>query len=373
MKVPFVDLAAQHGAIGDELREAMSAVMTRGDFILGRDVGLFEEEFAAFCGMPHAIGLDSGTSALELSLRAYDIGPGDEVITAANTFIATTFAISYTGARPVLVEIDPDTYNIDPARLEAAITERTKAIIPVHLYGQPADMDPILDVAQQHGLVVIEDACQAHGARYRGGRAGTFGHAAAFSFYPAKNLGAFGDGGMVVTKDPEIARSIRMLRDYGQRAKYQHVVQGYNRRLDTIQAAVLRVKLRYLDTWNAARRGHARHYNELLAQIPGIAIPGVPDYAMPVHHLYVIRVNRRDALRAFLQERGIATGIHYPIPIHLQDAYRNLGYPAGSFAITERYAGQILSLPMYAELPSAAIEAVAACIREFVDEPAEGC
>lgn len=373
MKVPFVDLAAQHDSIGDELREALSAVMARGDFILGRDVGLFEEEFAAYCGVPYAIGLDSGTSALELSLRAYNIGPGDEVITAANTFIATTLAISYTGALPVLVEIDPDTYNIDPARLEAAITVRTKAIIPVHLYGQPADMDPILEVARRHDLIVIEDACQAHGALYKGRRVGAFGHAAAFSFYPAKNLGGLGDGGMVVTGDPEIARSIRMLRDYGQRAKYQHAVLGYNRRLDTIQAAALRVKLRHLDDWNAARRGHARCYGELLAEITGIAIPAVPDYAAPVHHLYVIRVDRRDALRAVLQEKGISTGIHYPIPIHLQDAYRNLGYPAGSFPITERFAGQILSLPMYAELPSAAIEAVAAGIREFVDEPAEGC
>lgn len=365
MKVPFVDLAAQHSAIGDELHEAISAVMTRCDFILGRDMGLFEEEFAAYCGVPHAIGLDSGTSALELILRAYDIGPGDEVITAANTFIATTFAISYTGATPVLIEVDPSTYNIDPARLEVAITARTKAIIPVHLYGQPADMDSILDVARQHDLIVIEDACQAHGARYKAARVGAFGHAAAFSFYPAKNLGALGDGGMAVTKDPEIARSIRMLRDYGQRAKYQHVVRGYNRRLDTVQAAVLRVKLRYLDAWNDARRGHARHYNELLAQIPGIVIPDVPDYATPVYHLYVIRVDQRDSLRAALQEKGISTGIHYPIPIHLQDAYRDLGYPVGSFPITERYAGQTLSLPMYAELTSEQIVYVAEAIREW--------
>lgn len=372
MKVPFVDLAAQHSAIGDELREALSAVIARGDFVLGRDVGAFEEEFAAFCGVPYAIGLDSGTSALELILRAYNIGPGDEVITAANTFIATTFAISYTGATPILVDIDPDTCNIDPARIEAAITGRTRAIMPVYLYGQPADMGPILDVARRYGLLVIEDACQAHGALYRGRRAGSLGHAAAFSFYPAKNLGALGDGGMAVTKDPEIAHSIRMLRDYGQRAKYQHVMLGYNRRLDTLQAAVLRVKLRYLDAWNEARRSHAGRYNELLAQVPHVALPGVLDGATPVYHLYVIRADRRDALRAALQEKGIATGIHYPIPIHLQEAYRDLGYPAGSFPITERYAGQVLSLPMYAELPSAAIGAVAACIREFVDEPAEG-
>jgi dTDP-4-amino-4,6-dideoxygalactose transaminase len=370
MKVPFVDLTAQYATIADEVQEAITAVVKRGDFILGRDVALFEEEYAAYCGAKYAIGLDSGTSALELTLRAFDIGSGHEVITAANTFIATALAISYTGAKPVLVDIDPNTYNIDPARIEAAITERTRAIIPVHLYGQPADMDAILEIARRYGLIVIEDACQAHGAHYKGRRVGTFGHAAAFSFYPAKNLGAYGDGGMVVTDNPEIAGSIRMLRDYGQRAKYQHVLRGYNRRLDTIQAAVLRVKLKYLDAWNAARREHAGRYSELLAQIPGLAIPGVPDYATPVHHLYVIRVEERDSLRAAMQEKGVSTGIHYPIPIHLQDAYRDLGYLAGSFPITERCAGLILSLPIYAELTPAAIESVVELIREFTYEPA---
>jgi dTDP-4-amino-4,6-dideoxygalactose transaminase len=370
MKVPFVDLTAQHASIADEVQDAISAVIRRTDFILGRDVALFEEEYAAYCGVKYAIGLDSGTSALELTLRAFGIGSGDEVITAANTFIATALAISYTGARPVLVEIDPNTYNIDPARIEAAITARTKAIMPVHLYGQPADMDSIAEIARRRGLIVIEDACQAHGAEYKGRRVGSLGQAAAFSFYPAKNLGAYGDGGMVVTNNPEIAGALRMLRDYGQRAKYQHAILGYNRRLDTIQAAVLRVKLKYLDAWNAARREHARRYSELLAQLPGIAVPGVPDHATPVHHLYVIRVDQRDSLRAALQEKGISTGIHYPIPIHLQDAYRDLGYPSGSFPITERYAGQILSLPMYAELTPAAIESVAKFIREFACEPA---
>ena len=371
MKVPFVDLTAQHGGIADEVQDAISAVIRRSDFILGRDVALFEEEYAAYCGARYAIGLDSGTSALELVLRAFGIGSGDEVITAANTFIATALAISYTGARPVLVEIDPNTYNIDPARIEAAITKRTRAIIPVHLYGQPADMDPIAEIAERHGLIVIEDACQAHGAEYKGRRVGSLGHAAAFSFYPAKNLGAYGDGGMAVTDSREIAESIRMLRDYGQRAKYQHVILGYNRRLDTIHAAVLRVKLKYLDAWNAARREHARRYSELLTQIPGVAIPSVPGYATPVHHLYVIRVDQRDSLRAALQEKGVATGIHYPVPIHLQGAYRDLDYPAGSFPVTEQHAGQILSLPMYAELAPDAIEYVVASIRESACESVE--
>jgi dTDP-4-amino-4,6-dideoxygalactose transaminase len=378
MNVPFVDLHAQYQEIGAETRNAVLAIMERGDFILGRDVGLFEEEFATYCGVKHAVGLDSGTSALELALRACDVGTGDEVITAANTFIATTFAISYTGARPVLIDIDPRTYNMDPACLEAAITPRTKAIIPVHLYGQPADMDPIMAIARRHGLVVIEDACQAHGARYKGRRTGALGHAAAFSFYPSKNLGAYGDGGALVTDDERLARRVRMLREYGQQAKYQHVMLGFNRRLDTLQAAVLRVKLRQLDAWNAARRGHAQRYREHLAGTP-LALPEEASQVEHVYHLFVVRlldagvgVQRRDELRSHLQHQGIATGIHYPIPIHLQEAYNDLGYGPGSFPITELYAMQALSLPMYAELTPAAVETVVRFIREFADEPAGG-
>jgi len=364
-RVPFVDLAAQYATIAEEIDEATSKVLHRTDFILGRDVGLFEEEFAALCETEYAVGVDSGTSALELALRAYGIGPGDEVITAANTFIATALAISYTGATPILVDVDPQTYTMDISGLERAITDRTKAAIPVHLYGHPADMDPILDLAQQHGLVVIEDACQAHGAKYKGKRVGSLGHAAAFSFYPAKNLGAYGDGGMVLTNDERVAESLQMLRNVGQREKYHHLLKGYNHRLDTLQAAVLRVKLHYLDAWNAARRRHAHLYDELLAH-SSVAVPAEADYAESIYHLYVIRVADRDTLRAYLRDKGIATGIHYPIPIHLQPAYRDLGYGQGSFPVTEEYARQILSLPMYAELTPDSIEYVAETVRDFV-------
>lgn len=363
-QVPFVDLAAQYTAIAEEINEATARVLRGTDYILGRDVSLFEEEFAAFCEAGYAVGVDSGTSALELALRAYDIGSGDEVITAANTFMATALAISYTGATPVLVDIDPETYTIDIAGLERAITDRTKAIMPVHLYGQPADMDPLLEIAQQHGLVVIEDACQAHGAEYKGKRVGSLGNAAAFSFYPAKNLGAYGDGGVVITNDAQVAETIRMLRNYGQRAKYHHVVLGYNRRLDTLQAAILRVKLKYLDAWNNARRQHADLYRRLLSG-NGVVTPTEASYAESIWHLYVIRVADRSALSAYLADRGIASGIHYPIPIHLQPAYRDLGYKQGDFPISEHYAEQILSLPMYAELTSDAVKYIAETIRDF--------
>lgn len=364
--VPFVDLAAQYAAIRREIDAAVASVFGSGDFILGREVSLFEDEFAAYCGVQHAVGVDSGTSALELALRAYGIGRGDEVITAANTFIATALAISYVGAAPVLVDIDPCTYAMDPAAVESAVTSRTSAIIPVHLYGHPADMDAIRAVATRHGLLVIEDACQAHGALYGGRRAGSLAHAAAFSFYPAKNLGACGDGGMIVTEDAQVRDAVRMMRDYGQRAKYDHVLKGYNRRLDTLQAAVLRVKLRHLDAWNRARRQHARRYDALL-EGSAVVPPCEAEDVEAVYHLYVVRTADRDALRGHLAERGIATGIHYPVPIHLQAAYRDLRCPAGSFPITEAYSGQVLSLPMYAECPAEAIAAVAAAVRAFGD------
>lgn len=365
LQVPFVDLRAQYAAIGAEMNAAMAQVMREADFILGREVSLFEEEFAAFCEAEYAVGVDSGTSALELVLRAFDIGPGDEVITVANTFIATVLAISHAGATPVLVDVDPRTYTIETDAIENAITTRTKAIIPVHLYGQPADMDPILDIAQQYGLVVIEDACQAHGARYKGKRVGSLGHAAAFSFYPAKNLGACGDGGAVVTSDDRVAECVRMLRDYGQREKYHHLLRGYNRRLDTLQAALLRVKLEYLDEWNTARQQHVKLYGDFLEH-SSVALPTGADYAESVYHLYVIRVQDRDELRAYLHDQGIATGIHYPIPIHLQPAYRDLGYSPGVFPVTENYANQVVSLPMYPELSPELIECVAAAINNYV-------
>jgi dTDP-4-amino-4,6-dideoxygalactose transaminase len=364
MHVPFVDLKAQHESLAGEMQQAMSAVLKRGDFILGEEVSLFEEEFAVHCGAKHAIGVDSGTSALELALRAYGIGPGDEVITAANTFIATALAISYTGARPVFVDATPETLTIDVSRIEETITEKTKAIIPVHLYGHPADMDPIMEIARRYGLVVIEDACQAHGATYEGKRVGAIGHAAAFSFYPTKNLGACGDGGMVVTDSEQIAASLQMLRNYGQCEKYHHVLEGYNHRLDTLQAAVLRVKLRHLDEWNAARRRCARLYGELLAHSP-VVLPATANGSEPVYHLYVIRAADRDGLRAYLHDQAIATGIHYPIPIHLQPAYCHLGCERGSFPISEEYSEQILSLPMYAELGADSIESVTKAIMDF--------
>ena len=366
-QVPFVDLGAQYRTIAAEIDDAVSKVIRETDFILGREVRLFEEEFARFCEGQYAIGVDSGTSALELALRAYDIGPGDEVITVANSFIASALAISHAGATPVLVDVDPETYTMDVSAVEKAITPRTKAIIPVHLYGQPADMDPILQLAQRHQLVVVEDACQAHGARYKGKRVGSLGHAAAFSFYPGKNLGGYGDGGAVVTNDRDTAKRLEMLRNYGQQEKYRHMFRGYNRRLDTLQAAVLRVKLKYLEKWNAARRQNANRYR-LLLEKSEVITPNEASYAESVWHLYVIRVNQRDALRDYLASRGISCGIHYPIAIHLQPAYRDLGYKKGDFPVTEDYAQRIISLPMYAELTPELMRFVAQGALEFTSQ-----
>ena len=363
--VPFVDLRAQYRTIETEINQAISKVIEETDFILGREVHLFEEEFAAFCDAHHAIGVDSGTSALELALRAFDIGPGDEVITPANSFIASALGISHAGAKPVFVDVDPYTYTLDVTAIERAITRRTKAMIPVHLYGHPAHMDPIRQLADKHGLVVIEDACQAHGARYQGKRVGSLGHAAAFSFYPGKNLGAYGDGGMVVTNDRKVAKRLEMLRNYGQKEKYKHLFRGYNRRLDTIQAAILRVKLQYLEKWNAARRSNAEAYNKQLEGC-GVVTPSEAPGAESVWHLYVIRVEQRDLLRDYLVSRGIGTIIHYPIPIHLQPAYHDLGYKPGDFPVTEECAQRILSLPMFAELTQDQIEFITQTVREFM-------
>src|SRR5205809_1363724 len=362
--VPFVDLGAQYRTIATEVNQAISKVIEQTDFILGREVHLFEEEFAPFCDAPYAIGVDSGTSALELALRAFDIGTGDEVITAANSFIASALGISHAGATPVLVDVDPYTYTLDVKAIERAITRRTKAIIPVHLYGHPAHMDPIRQLADQHRLVVIEDACQAHGARYKGKRVGSLSHAAAFSFYPGKNLGAYGDGGMVVTNDKKVANRLEMLRNYGQKEKYKHLFRGYNRRLDTMQAAILRVKLRYLEKWNAARRWNASLYQKHL-EGSGVVVPGEAGGAESVWHLYVIRTEQRDQLKDHLVSKGINASIHYPVPIHLQPAYQDLGHKRGDFPVTEAYAEKILSLPMYAELTGRQIEFVAQTISEF--------
>lgn len=364
MAVPFVDLKAQYASVKPEIDRAIQAVVDRCDFILGQAVSDFEDEFARFCEVGYAVGVANGTDALRLGLLAVGIGPGDEVITAANTFIATTEAISQTGARFRLVDVDERTYNLDPSLLEEAITPDTKAILPVHLYGQPADMEPILEVARGHNLIVMEDACQAHGARYRGRRAGSMGHLAAFSFYPAKNLGAYGDAGAVVTNDEALARKLDLLRNHGQKSKYEHVMEGYCSRLDTLQAAVLRVKLRYLDEWNARRRQVAAWYNERLADLPVVRPYVMPDVEH-VYHLYVIRTERRDALREFLAGRGIGTGMHYPIPLPMTEAYARMGFRRGQFPVTERLAGEILSLPMFAEMTEAQVDEVTDTIRGF--------
>ena len=355
--VPFVDLVSNCRSLGPDALDAIRRVVEGGVFVLGAEGAAFEAEFAAYCETRHGVGLDSGTSALEMALRALGVGPGDEVITAANTFIATAFAIRYTGARPVLADVDPKRYTLDPSALERAITPRTKAVIPVHLYGQPADMDPIMEIARRRGLVVIEDACQAHGARDRGRRVGSLGHAAAFSFYPSKNLGAFGDGGMVVTGDRAVAERLRGLRDYGQRRKYHHAFVGFNRRLDELQAAVLRVKLPHLDAWNAARVRAADAYDAGLSRLP-LECPARAADATHVFHLYVVRLRDRDAVRAHLDARGIRTGIHYPVPIHLQEACADLGYHRGDFPVTEAAADEMLSLPMYPELTDALVREV---------------
>jgi dTDP-4-amino-4,6-dideoxygalactose transaminase len=364
MKVPFVDLPAQHRDLNDELMQAIQRVMARADFALGEDVARFEEEFAAFCGARHAVGLDSGLSALELSLRAFGIGPGDEVILPAHTFIATAAAVTFAGARPVLVDVDPLTYNLDVAQIEAAVTPRTRAILPVHLYGLPAEMDAIRRLAEAHGLVVVEDACQAHGADYKGRRVGSLGHAAAFSFYPSKNLGACGDGGMLVTNDPQVAEQVRAMRNCGQRVKYRHELPPFNHRLDTLQAAILRVKLGRLAAWNEARRRTAALYTQQLAG-SGVTTPaGSPD-STHVYHVYAVRTPQRDALQAHLRERGIGTAIHYPTPIHRQPFYEQDGFQPGQFPVAERVCDEVLSLPMFPEMTEKQARYVAAQILEF--------
>ena len=365
MQIPFVDLKAQYQSIGAEAEEAIHRVIVDADFVLGKEVALFEQEFAAYCEAQYAVGVDTGISALELALRAYGIGAGDEVITVSHTFIATVSAISFTGARPVFVDVDPVTYNLDVTKLEAALTPRTKAIVPVHLYGQPVEMDELMAVARKHGLVVIEDACQSHGARYKGKRVGALGDAGCFSFYPGKNLGAYGDGGIVVTNNAAVAEQVRMLRNYGQREKYHHVFLAYNRRLDTVQAAVLRVKLRRLDEWNAARQRAAQTYGELLKDVPGLILPRQAADCSHVYHLYVIQHPRRDALLAHLREGGVAAGLHYPIPVHLQPCYESLAVPPGSLPVTEALASSILSLPMFPELNLAQIQYVCSRLGQF--------
>jgi dTDP-4-amino-4,6-dideoxygalactose transaminase len=360
--IPFLDLKAQLVAIKPEIQAAIAGVLESGQFVLGDEVAKFEQEMAAYVGAAHGVAVNSGTSALHLALLALKVGPNDEVITVPNTFVATVAAIGYTGARATLVDIDPRTFNMDPQRLEAAITSRTKAIVPVHLYGQPADMDPILAVAKKHNLAVLEDACQAHGAEYRGKRVGSLGAAGAFSFYPGKNLGACGEGGIAVTNDAALAKTMRMLRDWGQEKKYHHVLPGFNYRMEGFQGAILRVKLRHLEAWTEARRAHGKLYDQLLSGNTTVRAPEAMSWARHVYHVYAVRSGQRDQLQTKLQAQGVQTGIHYPIPVHLQPAYANLGYKIGDFPQAEQAANEVLSLPMFAELTDAQIGAVVAAI-----------
>jgi len=367
MHVPFLDLKTQYRQIEAELTPKLHEIMASGAFIGGPEVEAFEAEFAAFCESPHCVGLNSGTDALRFALMAAGVGPGDEVITVPHTFIATTEAISQAGAVPVFVDVDPRTCTLDPARLEAAVNARTKAVIPVHLYGQPADMDPILHIARRRNLLVVEDACQAHGALYKSRTAGCMGDVGCFSFYPGKNLGAFGDAGAAVTADERLARRMRMLRDHGQSRKYFHDIEGYNGRLDAVQAAVLRLKLKRLAGWNQARRDNAACYARLLAGVPGVRAVGEADHSRSVYHLYVILVEDRDGLQKHLAQKDIGTGLHYPLPLHLQQAYAHRGFKKGDFPVTERTAETLLSLPMFAELTGEQIEYVVDCIKEYMN------
>lgn len=356
-KVPFLNLRAQHDPVRAELLAAIGQVIDTSAFAGGPYVAKFEQEFAAFCGARHAVGVGNGTDALWFALLALGVGPGDEVITVPATFMATAEAISYTGAKPVFVDIDEQTYTMNPALLEQAITPRTKAVIPVHLYGQMADMDPIMEIAQRRGLFVVEDACQAHGAEYKGRRAGTIGHAGCFSFYPGKNLGALGEAGGIVTNDAALAEKIKVFRDHGQHTKYHHSEIGWNGRMDGIQAVALSIKLPRLAAGNAARRAHAAAYTERLAGLD-LVTPAVAAHNVPVYHIYALRVRQRDRILAELGQRGISCGIHYPKPVHLQQAYASLGHGPGSFPISERCADEELSLPMFPELTAEQVELV---------------
>lgn len=372
MKIPFLDINAQHTSIRGEINAAIETVIDHAAFAGGPWVTRFEEEFAQFCGTPHAIGVGSGTEALWLALLALGVGHGDEVITVPNSFMATAEAITYCGARPVFVDVDETTYTMNPALLEAAITSRTKAIIPVHLFGQPADMDPINEIAARHGIPVIEDACQAHGAEYKGRKVGTLADAACFSFYPGKNLGAFGEAGALVTKSETLRDKVRTLRDHGQVRKYHHSVVGWNARMDGIQGAVLSIKLRHLARGNQLRAMHAAQYNFGLGGIPEITTPVPAPYAKHVYHIYAIRVRDRAEVMRLLQKRDVGCAIHYPVPIHLQEAYSHLHYGCGAFPVAEKCAQEFVSLPMFPELTKEQTDAVIQNVVEVVDivEPA---
>jgi dTDP-4-amino-4,6-dideoxygalactose transaminase len=365
VRVPYLDLKAQYRAVKQEIDAAVGRVLESCQFVLGPEVSDFEKAFATYCGGSECIALNSGTSALHLALLAAGVGPGDEVVTTPFTFVASVAAILYAGARPVLVDIDPRSFTLDPSRIEAAITSRTKVLLPVHLYGQPADMDPIMDIARQHNLIVIEDAAQAHSAQYKGRPAGSIGHMACFSFYPGKNLGAYGEGGAVTTNNSEYARMIRMLRDWGQDRKYHHLLRGYNYRMEGLQGAVLNVKLRHLEQWTEARRNLVQYYNRSLSDCE-LELPIEMPWARHVYHVYTVRSKERDRLQKALADEGIQTGIHYPVPVHLQPAYAGLGYEPGSFPESEGAAKQVLSLPLYPELSLQAASQVADAVKKVV-------
>ena len=370
MRVPFLDLKIQYESIRDEITEALQQVLDNTAFAGGPFVATFENEFASFCGCEHAVGVGSGTTALWMALSGLGIGPGDEVITVPNTFIATAEAISFCGATPVFVDVDNATYNMDADLLESAITPKTKAIIPVHLFGQMADMDPIMEIARARELFVVEDACQAHGAEHKGRRAGSIGDAGCFSFYPGKNLGAYGEAGAVVTNNSELAETMRAFRDHGQTRKSCHTMIGWNGRMDGFQGAVLSVKLKHLPEWNEARRKNASLYSDLLADVDEIVTPVEADYARHIYHVYAIRTQNRDELISVLAKEGISCGIHYPVPVHMQEAYEHLGYGRYSFPIAEKCADEFVSLPMFAELTAEQIEKVSREIACFLERSA---
>jgi dTDP-4-amino-4,6-dideoxygalactose transaminase len=364
MTIPFVDLKAQYLSIKAEIDEAIGRVLDTSAFVLGREVEAFERAFAEYVGAKFCVGVSNGTAAIQLAVMACGIGAGDEVIVPANTFFASAEGVSTANATPVFVDADPFSYNLDPSKIEAAITKRTRAIMPVHLYGQAADLDPIFEIAAKHNLLVIEDAAQAHGSLYKGKRVGALARAGCFSFYPGKNLGAYGEGGAVVTNDETIARRLRLLRDHGSERKYVHEIIGYNFRLEGIQGAVLNVKLRYLDKWNDLRRAHAARYNELLKG-SRLTLPREMPYARHIYHLYVVQTEERDALQKRLNEAGVQTGIHYPVPVHLQPAYASMGHKQGDFPESEKQARRVLSLPMFPELTNEQIEKVAEVINNL--------
>ncbi len=363
--IPLADLKAQYRALKPEIDQAIQDVLDSAQFVLGAPVSSFEHDFAAFCHTADAIGVNSGTSALHLALLAAGVRSGDEVITVPFTFVATVAAIEYAGAKPVFVDIEPTYFTMDPSNIERAITPRTKAIVPVHLYGQPADMDAIGDVADRHGLIVVEDACQSHGSEYKGRRCGSMGLLGCFSFYPGKNLGAYGEGGAVVTSDPALAAKIRLLRSWGEDVRYEHKYRGFNYRMDGVQGAVLAVKLKYLEAWTEARRSRAAEYTRRLTGTSA-STPRERPASRHVYHQYVVRVSERDAWRAALTEGGVQTGVHYPIPLHLQPAYADLGYSRGDFPIAEQAAAEVLSLPMFPELTDEQIASIASLFRAGV-------